>query len=520
MAGSNKSVGLQITLAVFAMLAVIGWVAFYMQFRELADNQARFEKATTDLAAEQQSTRKMDDKIEALKAKIGHPQFPEVGDDMQGATDTVLGAADADLARASLADLAPTTYTTAMAELDRKLLDEKTKREDVDKKLIDANDLIARLNGQNDLAMVKLQDEVKAVREEMKQAEGDHAEQLADRDKTITEQRTALNDLTAEFDDARVAWDAERKDMSGKLLQLEEQVDLLRDKLKNLTRVSFERPDGLVRWVDNTAGLVWLNLGSDDGLRVRTTFSVYRKGHHGVARGAEDIKAQIEVTRILSGGSAECRILEEDIYDPIAKGDPVYTPLWSPGRVEKFAIVGLIDLDQDGILDRDRFHEIVSDAGATIAHEILDDGARVRYTKFPDEYVSWNEGDAELDSDTKYLIKATIPDPTLATLDEDKEKRALIGAQLKRMRDEARRLGVEEINLNDFLSHIGYIPQRNLYIPGVVDRPYNLRSGAASVTTNEVVKDRSAAGTVSSIFGRTKRLKPKTSSGQTSKLYK
>ena len=262
-----------------------------------------------------------------------------------------------------------------------------------------------------------------------------------------------------------------------------------------------------------------MNLGSDDGLRIRTTFSVYRKGHHGVARGAEDIKAQIEITRILSGHSAEARILEEDIYDPIAKSDPIYTPLWSPGRTEKFAIVGLIDLDQDGILDRGRFHEIVSDAGAVLTHEVQDDGTRVRFTRFPDEWADWSDGDAELDSDTKYLIKATIPDPTLAVQDEDKEQRSLIGAQLKRMRDEARRLGIEEINLNDFLSHIGYVPQRNLYIPGVVDRPYNLRSGAASVTTNEIVGNRAAAGQVSGIFGRSKRLKPKTSSGQTSKLY-
>lgn len=517
MAASNKSVGLQITMAILGVFAAIGWAGLYMQHTELAENQARFDKATVDLSDEQKLVRDQDDAIQAMKRKMGHETYPKVGNNEPGATDTVLGASDLDLAKVTGA---PSNYSTAVAELERQRQAQEQRAVTAEEKLSQANDLVARLNSQNDAGMKKLRDEVTAVRAEKLQAEGDHAEQLADRDKTITEQRTALNDLTAEFDDARVAWDGERKKMSGELLQLEEQVDLLRDKLKNLTRVSFERPDGLVRWVDNTAGLVWLNLGSDDGLRVKTTFSVYRKGHHGVARGAEDIKAQIEITRILSGGSAEARILEEDIYDPIAKGDPVYTPLWSPGRVEKFAIVGLIDLDQDGILDRARFHEVVADGGATIGQEIRDDGTRVRFTHFPDEYIDWNEGDAELDSDTKYLIIATIPDPTLATLDADKEKRALIGAQLKRMRDEARRLGIEEINLNDFLQHIGYVPRRNLYVPGVVDRPYNLRSGAASVTTSEFVKDRSAAGTVSGIFGRSKRLKPKTSSGQTSKLYK
>ncbi|MFP6766056.1 MAG: hypothetical protein VB858_20660, partial [Planctomycetaceae bacterium] len=401
----------------------------------------------------------------------------------------------------------------------RQKMSEQARAVEATASLADANRTIARLNGEYQVKVDELNREVRTVRDEKLKLESDHAEQLAQRDQTILELRDEYREVTALFDQAKSDWEDERKRMSGDLVQLEEQVDLLRDKLKNLTRVSFERPDGLVRWVDNTAGLVWINLGSDDGLRIRTTFSVYRKGHHGVARGAEDIKAQIEITRILSGGSAEARILEEDIYDPISKSDPIYTPLWSPGRTEKFAIVGLIDLDQDGILDRSRFHEIVSDAGAVLAHEVLDNGDRVRFTRFPSEWVEWVEGDAELDSDTKYLIKATIPDPTLAVQDEDKEQRQRISSQLKRMRDEARRLGIEEINLNDFLSHIGYVPQRNLYIPGVVDRPYNLRSGAASVTTNEVVGNRAAAGQVSGIFGRSKRLKPKTSSGQTSKLY-
>jgi hypothetical protein len=515
MAASNKSVGLQITMAVFAMLAVIGWVAFYMQFKELRENKDVYAEATKDLATEVNTTRAQDDKIQALKVVIGH-NHPEVGDDQQGATDTVIGAANLDLARVAGS---PSNLATAITNIQNAYTSEQATSKGLAVNLADANAAVARLRGEYQIQVASHKKRADDAVSEKDQAEKDFAEQLSQRDQTITEQRRLLNEQIVKFDNAKIAWDSERKVMSGKLVQLEEQVDLLREKLKNVTRVSFERPDGLVRWVDNTAGLVWLNLGSDDGLRVRTTFSVYRKGHHGVARGAEDIKAQIEVTRIMSGHSAEARILDEDIYDPIGKGDPVYTPLWSPGRVEKFSIAGLIDLDQDGIMDRTRFHEIVADAGALLGHEIRDDGSRVRFTQFPNEWVDWSEGDAELDSDTKYLIIASIPDPTLALRDEDKEKRALIGAQLKRMRDEARRLGIEEINLNDFLAYIGYIPRRNLYIPGVVDRPYNLRQGAASVSTNEVVKNRAAAGQVSGLYGRSKRLKPQSSAGQTSKLY-
>jgi hypothetical protein len=302
------------------------------------------------------------------------------------------------------------------------------------------------------------------------------------------------------------------------MAQWEGQVDFLRDKLKNLTKVSFERPDGLVSWVDNSAGLVWVNIGAQDGLKIRTTFSVYKKSHHGVGHGAdaEDIKGQLEITRIIGANTAEARILGDDIYDPIAKGDPIYTPLWSPGRVEKFAIIGIIDLDQDGIEDREQFHELVQDVGAKINHEVLDDGSRIRYPRYPGAFELWEEGGPQLDSDTKYVIKANIPDVSLAALEEEKKKRLKISKQLKTMRDEARRLGIEEINLNDFLAYIGYRPQQRIYIPGVVDRPFNLRSGAHSVTTNETIGNRSSSGQVSKKFGTGRRLKPGPSSGQTS----
>jgi hypothetical protein len=239
-----------------------------------------------------------------------------------------------------------------------------------------------------------------------------------------------------------------------------------------------------------------------------------------VARGAEDIKGQIEVTRIIDNHTAEARILNDDIYDPISKGDPVYTPLWSPGRTETFAVIGLIDLDQDGVLDRDQFHDIVADAGARVNHEVLDDGTRIRYEGFPDKFINWSEGSPTLDSDTKYLILADIPDPSLAIREEDVIIRKAISEHLLAMRAEARLKGIEEIRLSDFLEHIGYRPQRRLYIPGLVDRPFTLRAGAASVGTNEVLGDRTAAGAVSGVYGRSKKLKPQSSAGKTSDLFR
>ena len=521
MAASNKSVGLQITLAIFAMLAVIGWVAFYMQFRELADNQARFATAGADKQAAENAARKGLDDIEAFKRVAGYNQ-PEVGDADQSAANTVVGAIATDLGKVNAAHgpLPTTNLAAAIEFLSQRATDLSSEREQLQTQLATRNTELAALRGQYQQQVDTHQGARRSAETDLANLRDTTEEQLDARQQQIEDLRRSLNEVQVEFDEATATWTAERKKYVENEEQLVLQVDDLREKLKAATRVSFERPDGLVRWIDNTAGLVWLNLGSQDRLRLRTTFSVYRKAHHGVARGAEDIKGQIEVTRIIDNHTAEARILNDDIYDPISKGDPVYTPLWSPGRTETFAVVGLVDLDQDGVLDRDQFHDIVADAGARLNHEVLDDGNRVRYEGFPDKFLNWSEGGPTLESDTKYLILADIPDPSLAIREEDVVIRKAISAHLDAMRKEARLKGIEEIRLSDFLEHIGYRPQRRLYIPGLVDRPFNLRAGAASVGTNEVVGDRSAAGAVSGVYGRSKNLKPQSSAGQTSDLFR
>ncbi|MBL6705316.1 MAG: hypothetical protein ISQ06_04340 [Planctomycetaceae bacterium] len=521
MAASNKSVGLQITLAIFAMLAVIGWVAFYMQFRELADNQTRFATAAADKQAAENAARKGLDDVETFKRVAGYNQS-EVGDADQSVANTVVGAIMTDLGKVNAAHgpLPTTNLAAAIEFLSQRVTDLNNEREQLQTQLATRNTELAALRGQYQQQVNTHQTARRSAETDLANLRDTTKEQLDARQQQIEDLRRNLNELQVEFDEATATWTAERKNYVENEEQLVLQVDDLREKLKAATRVSFERPDGLVRWIDNTAGLVWINLGSQDRLRLRTTFSVYRKAHHGVARGAEDIKGQIEVTRIIDNHTAEARILDDDIYDPISKGDPVYTPLWSPGRTETFAIVGLVDLDQDGVLDRDQFHDIVEDAGARLNHEVLDDGNRIRYDGFPDKFLNWSEDSPTLDSDTKYLILADIPDPALAIREEDVAIRKAISAHLDAMRKEARLKGIEEIRLSDFLEHIGYRPQRRLYIPGLVDRPFNLRAGAASVGTNEVVGDRTAAGAVSGIYGRSKKLKPQTSAGQTSELYR
>jgi hypothetical protein len=90
-------------------------------------------------------------------------------------------------------------------------------------------------------------------------------------------------------------------------------------------------PEGsLVRWVDAADKKVWIGLGEADGVQPRTIYRVHKKpqaqrrpGEPQADRANAWIKGTIEVTRVLEENLSEARIVEEDVGNPIAKGDPI-----------------------------------------------------------------------------------------------------------------------------------------------------------------------------------------------------
>ena len=402
MAASNKPTGLIVTCIIFFLIAAIcggGWYSVNNEYRE---KQAVMAKASTDLTAALAASKLLDTDIQQLKGLIGH-NGAVVGTIENGGDGTVIGEAQKNIAAANGQGGSAKTSAEALTAVT-----ESNRKHEAEEKVKD--DAIGITRREIEVLKTTYQAQVDAAENEKKTAVQDKEAALKSKAEEVRSKQAQVDKLNkdlkareAEFEDAKVAWINERKKFESEVEQYNGQIDKLRDRLKNLTRVSFETPDGFVRWVDNSARTVSINLGSADGLKVRTTFSVYKKDNNGVGRGAEDIKAQIEVTSIRGAHQAEAKIVSDDIYKPITKGDPIYTPLWSPGIQEKFAIVGLVDLDRDGILDRDRFHDIVTSSGAVLTHEVSDDGKRVIYQKYPEEWVEWVEDGPQMDSQTKYL---------------------------------------------------------------------------------------------------------------------
>jgi hypothetical protein len=198
---------------------------------------------------------------------------------------------------------------------------------------------------------------------------------------------------------------------------------------------TYERPDGEVTLVNSRANTVWIDLGSADGIDRQMIFSVIDQKETGVTK--SKVKGRIEVTRVMDAHSAEARVLEDELANPIMKGDKIYSPSFRKGRKVRFALAGMMDMDKDGKSDQTQVKALITMNGGVVDAELLDDGSIA----------------GTLTGDTRFLVKGDRP--------TDKTNQKLIDG-FTAMTGEATRLGIETITLDSLLDRMGYVPDRRV----------------------------------------------------------
>jgi len=505
MASSGKPTAVHFTLIFFVMLSLILGAVSYNFFSQYKKTVAEHKKADEDLAKNKDAVMEQVQQLRELKNKIGFGEGFEIGrDDDADNPNTVLGAMTQDIAKFGSPDQGQRTYRATLLDLSERW--NKRMRAEAEKQqtIVQKDDDFQKLETRDQQTIASHKKRADDTESEMRKVQEDAAESLAAKDQQIGTLRTNLNDTRTELAEEKEAHERDvvaLRDDVGKLTIANER---LVTKLEEATKQSFEIADGNVRTVDHSSGLVWISLGEIDKIKPRTTFSVYTKDHQGVGRDPEDIKGAIEVTRVVGPHLSQARIIDDDIYRPVTKGDPIYSPLWSPGRTERFAFIGALDIDGDGRSDRAMLRDLVATSGATIDNEVDDVGNRT--------------GDG-LTVHTKFLVVGELPDPASTSKQEERDKMTQVLKHFSDMEKEARFHGVRKVRLNDFLDYLGYRPQRRLWQPGQAF-PFRLKAGAHSTATNQTVGDRASSGQVSKRFGRSKRLPQAKSSGQTSGAFR
>jgi hypothetical protein len=524
MAASSKPTGVHYALVVFVLISIVcglGWLLAYKGANSISDLTRERDAAKKDKETATASFNQKYDEIKRIKDKLGE-KYEDVGaDDSNPAT--VLGSMQQHIKNYGGGVTDP-TYNGTIVKLNQALRDATQARDQLQEKLQIEQDEFKRILEQKSAELDAEKKSRETADKGKTDADNTHKEEVAKKDADIAELRKSYSDVQTELDETKSSYEKRVKDLDTRITSLININKKVTAELDEKNRTSFEVPDGQIRWIDPIGKKVWISLGDAEGVKPRTTFSVYKKTHSGVGRGtvkgvvgAEDIKGSIEVTRVMEAHLSEARILTEDIYHPMAKGDPIYSPLWSAGHDEAFSVIGIVDLDGDGKDDRDLFNEIVTTSGAVIDNDVDGKGILRINGKVADDQTK-----PQLSERTKFLVIAKIPEIAETTGQDEITELLKVNALRKTLEDAARERGVRMVSMGDFLSYIGYKSQRRLFVPGS-DVPYNLKSGSHSTGVGESSgSKRQSQGNTSGAYSGDKSTKPKSNirGDGTSKMFR
>lgn len=440
MATSREAQGWQISVIIFALLTVILAITTYVFYSQSETSKKEMIEAQAAKKTADQEVKKMLYKVRAFQFVIGKAtrdemKFAGEGLPADAEVDEVVAKFDKDM-QAFGAEVAPDeprnyvvlpeyflkTITAQNIKVvdysgrERKLLDEKDAFEQKETKRYDVA-AAAQVTAESDLTAerAKFVEERNRVTAEMTKIQT----QLAAKDKVI-------KDVTEKAT-------KERELLEKQILQLQQLSEGLKVANAKFQKASeFEVPDGMISWVNQQQRIAWINLGLADGLNRQTTFSVYNFDQAGVSTAKP--KGRIEVIKVTGAHQAECRILDDQINNPIMPKDLIHSPAWSPGQEIHFALVGFMDIDKDGQSDRETIKRILALNGAYVDAELQDDGTSV----------------GKLSINTRYLIQGDKP---------TEKTGAKVLAEYNNMLTEVQRYNVEIISVQEFLAMMGWKPE-------------------------------------------------------------
>ena len=265
------------------------------------------------------------------------------------------------------------------------------------------------------------------------QAKLDAETRLTQTEQTLTSERRTFQDtIGAERQRAQLA-EQDRDTQVAEQVAITERTQTANDELQNrfilLSRESFETPDGEITHVSLRDDIVYVNLGSDHGIRRQMMFSVYRPNTNDVT--SEYAKATIEIMEIIDRDLSKARIITDEIRDPIMPNDLIYTPLWRPYEHLSFALLAGLDVDEDGESDVDLIRRLIEIHGGVVDAYIDDEGI----------------AHGGIDAETRFLVRGSL----MTELATEAQLAANTG-----FIEEADRLGVKSMQLTDLLRMTGY----------------------------------------------------------------
>jgi hypothetical protein len=268
----------------------------------------------------------------------------------------------------------------------------------------------------------------------------------------INEKATEIARLNQKIRTDKEATDKQIRDLSN-------QVRELRDAHAQKENV-LDRPDGRITFVDYKTFEVRTNITYSMGARPQMHMTIFDQNSAGIP--TERPKGTIELTYVgdrysigrmvasdwRKGGDANrlSRIIgTTSATDPIRVGDIVYSPAWSPNEPMRFALIGKIDVNRDGLDDRADLIRMIQAAGGIVDYDL------------PPPYAGKERG--KLSGRDAWYVTDERPPLRLQDKPPD-EKESAENTEFLNKRSaavrEARDNGVRPLSLARLLAYLGY----------------------------------------------------------------
>jgi hypothetical protein len=375
--------------------------------------------------------------------------------------------------------LAPSvTYESLLQDKDRQYAALAKAKEQVEKDKNDAEDRVKKLDKDLSVAKETFNKQVAAIKEAadkdrdafkkevddlrvlLKKANEDKQKELlarADAEKARDTFKTQATQTATKL----TATQRELKDTRDERDRTKDELRVAIEKSggdpKALEAATLDKPalDALKRWkkdwriveLDKKGTMPYINLGSADGLKPQTTFSIHSLGLNGQLNLTP--KGTLEVVRVIGPHLARARVtsIRDSKADPIVKGDRLFNPTWDPHRRKHVAIAGLADLGGEGIDSAEDFRRLLARQNVDV-----------------DAYIDTRGKEPVLKGDVTSKTDYLVLGETLEAVKHDKVGTKEFRDRFEKLRRDletkARNAGVAVISLGRYLDMIGYQPPK------------------------------------------------------------
>ena len=335
---SRESHGLQVALILFVMVTVVLSITTYVHFRK---SEERFKELQAARAQDQQTSAALktaQSELQILKHVLGYDRK----------TAAELAAIRQGLGSDQLVD-------EVLRDFDRNmgLYRPEPAQDDLNYRTLTGHLVVTVQARNSQLADANAQLKVwEAEKAAVRAAEGKRAliaeqgQQDAQLHLTSVQQELSTtrtrfaattNQLAGESSDKQKQYQRLADKTQAELEQTQKQRDLAaaaakayKERIETIEQQPPLTTAGEVTVVNERLKLVWINLGTADGLARQMRFSVYDQTVTGLDTAKP--KGRIEVTRVTQEHLAEARVLENPLADPILPHDKIASPAFAAGR--------------------------------------------------------------------------------------------------------------------------------------------------------------------------------------------